>query len=128
MTLEQVSEVWTPLSVASAAIAGVLFGFLAIGLVTTKARFSSGDAGPLEVGFLTFALVASAGLVFYALQAVTTYLGGDPQWTRVVSRYGLWLLYSAALGVGTLLRSQLALRRRRSRAHDRAVDELGPDR
>lgn len=125
MTLSQFTEVWTPLSTSSAALAGFLLGLFLIGRLATDPTFGSAKATGAELTFLTFILIAAIGLVFYGLQTATSVLSNDPGWTRVVSRYALWLLYAATIALGTWLRLRRAHEHRRARAHDRATSELG---
>lgn len=125
MTLQALTEVWTPLSIAAAIVSGLVLGLGLIGWLATNPRYSAGLAGDATIAGLTFAISAFALLVFYALQTLATYLVGDDAWPRVASRYGLWVVCSAAIALGTWLRLRRDRSTRKSKAHDRAVDELG---
>lgn len=118
-------EVWTPLSVLAAVVSGLLLGVFLLGWFATNPRYSTGLVPPATVAFLTFWSSALALLVFYAGQTAATYLVGDEAWPRVASRYGLWVVSSGAIAVGTWVRVRVERHRRRTKAHDRAVDELG---
>jgi hypothetical protein len=124
MTLADLTEVWAPLSLVANAIGGLLFGFAVIGWALVNPQYSTKTARPLEVAFVTFAITSCGGLVFYGIQTATTFLDGDAGWTRVVSRFGIWVLFAAAIGVGAWVRLHIDLRIRRDRAHRRALAEL----
>lgn len=128
MTLQDLFEVWTPLTVIAAIGPGLLGGAFLIGRFAKDPAYASGEATPFQYAVLTFALVAAVGLIFYALQILTSYVGGDTAWTRVVSRFGLWGMYSAALGVGTWLRLANHIARRHAEVHERAIAEVEAER
>jgi hypothetical protein len=124
MTWEELSSVWTPLSVVVAALSGALLGYVVLGQFAADPAYASGIASPLQVGVLTVVLLAAIGLIFYGGQIGTSWIGGDTNWARVVSRFGVWLAYSAAIGLGLYLRLRRHLRARHAQAHDRAVADL----
>ena len=125
MTFADLTAVWTPLSALVALISGVLFG-LAFGVFATSPIHSRSDlAGPLRIALIATLFAMSAGLTFYAGQSLAGYVSHDPLWFRVMSRYGQWLLFSAAIGVTTWALIRRDRRCRRSRAHSRALSELG---
>lgn len=124
MTVEQLTEVWTPLSIIVNALGGVLFGAFVVGWAITNPAYSVLDADPGEIAFVTSAISTAGGLVFYGIQTATTFLDGDTGWTRVVSRFAIWVLFAAAIGVGAWVRLVIDRHQRRSRAHKRAIAEL----
>ena len=124
MTLGQLVEVWTPLSVVAAIAAGLVVGFVLVGRFASDPAYASGVATPIEYGVIIAVLAAAIGMIFYSLQIFTSYIGGDTAWTRVVSRFGLWVLYAAAIGLGTWVRLRRHISRKHNEAHDRAVSEL----
>ena len=128
MTLAQFVEVWTPLSTWAAVVSGFLMGFLVIGYFASDPTYASTSTTPARVGVLTAVLVLALGMVFYGLQIFGSYLDGDTTWTRVVSRFGLWVLYGLAIGFGTWVRLQRHLARKHVEVHDRAVHELEAER
>lgn len=124
MTFAELTEVWTPLSALIALGSGIAFG-TAVGWFAVNPTYSRSDlAGPLRIARDVALFAMSAGLTFYAGQALAGYLVHDPLWFRVMSRYGQWLLFSLAIGVTTwvLVRRDRSLRRRR--AHQRALAEI----
>lgn len=127
MTLEELTAVWTPLSLGVAVLSGALLGYVVLGRFAADPAYASGIASPLEVAVLTFVLTAAAGLIFYGGQIGTSWIGGDTAWTRVVSRYGIWLAYSVAIGVGLWIRLHRHLARKHAEVHDRAVSELADE-
>lgn len=127
MNLNDISEVWTPMSAILAIVAGVGYGLL-VGWIATDPNYSAGTASALRLAFIAFTFAASAGLVFFALQTLGTYLSGDPNWPRVMSRYGQWVVFSLAIGVTTWFRVENSIRRRRRRAHDLVAAEIDGER
>lgn len=124
MTLQLFTAVLNPLSVGVAIVTGSLFGLLGVGWFASNPVYSSGLASEIRVATLTVAMTVFAGLVFYAGQTAATYLFGDPMWTRVASRYIVWLVFATSIGCGTYARMRRARALRRRHAHDRAIDEL----
>lgn len=128
MTFADLTSVWTPLSAGGALVSGVMFG-LAFGLFAINPTRSRSDlAGPLRIALIATLFAASAGLVFYAGQALAGYLVADPLWFRVMSRYGPWLVFSASIGVTTWVLIRHDRSDRHSRARKRALDRLGKPR
>lgn len=127
MTAAQLTEVWAPLTVGIALISGFLFGFGILGLFAVDPQYATRDVEPLEASAWTAATIAAIGLVFYGGQVLTAYLDGDIQWTRIVSRYAIWVFYSVAIGAGLWLRIHRHLRRKAAEVHERAVTELEQD-
>lgn len=125
MTLADFTAVWTPLSALFAIIAGGIYGS-AVGWVATNPAYSSTAAGPVRIGLLTAAWLMSGGLVFFALQTLGTYLSGDPNWPRVMSRYGQWVLFSIVIGLTTWFLVRHDRARRRRHAHDAVAGEAQP--
>ena len=124
MTWAQLSEVWTPISIGFAIVAGVGFGYFLVGWVASTMTWASGLATPGGVSWLAVSLVSTVGLLFYGGQVWTSYLVGDTAWTRVVSRFVLWLLYSLAIGVGTWIRIRHLTDLKTEAARQRAVGEM----
>lgn len=124
ITLDELVRVWTPASAFFAVLSGVIYG-LAAGWIATSPTYSAGLASAVRIGIMATLFAASGGLVFFALQALGSYLSHDPLWFRVMSRYGQWLLFSLTIGVTTwlLVRRDRSLRRRR--AHEQAVQLHG---
>lgn len=124
MTLAELTEVWSPLSALIATVSGVLFG-LAFGWIAINPVYSRSDlAGPVRVAFWTALFAASAGLVFYAGQTLGSFLSADPHWSRVMSRYGEWVLFSLAIGVTTWALIRRDRSARHQRARNRAISEM----
>lgn len=127
MTWEELTEVWSPLSALLAIAAGVAYGIL-VGWIATNPSYSAGTASALRLAVLASVFAASAGLVFFACQTLGSYLSHDPHWSRVMSRYGQFVVFSLAIGVTTWASVAWDRRRRRSRAHERAIaDPSGQD-
>lgn len=126
MTLD-ITEVWNPASLAFSAVAGLLLGWFAIGRYATDPSYASGQASPREYGVLVASLAIGVGLVFFGFQVLGTYIDGDPGWTRVVSRFFIWMLYCVMIGVGTTGRLHYHVGKRRATAHQRAVTTLEKD-
>lgn len=116
MSLDELSKVWTPSSAVLAIIAGVVYGILA-GRVANNPTYSSGVASPIHIAIVTGVFAASSGLIFFAAQTLGSYLSNDPNWSRVMSRYGQWVLFSVTIACTTwaLVRRDRAVRRKRAR-------------
>lgn len=127
MNVADITEVWTPLSALLAVFAGVAYGLL-VGWIATDPNYSAGTASALRLAVIATVFAASAGLIFFALQTLGTYLSGDSNWPRVMSRYGQWVVFSLSIGITTWVRVERDLQRRRARAHERAVAELENER
>lgn len=117
-----ITTVWTPAGTAVAAIAGLMLGVLVLGYLATLPTYVS-EATPLEAGGIVVLASSLAGAVFYAGQIVVA-VGADDVPDRLVSRYGLWVLYSVAMGAGTWARLAWALYRRGRHVHEQAVTEV----
>lgn len=126
MNLAELAEVWTPISAAAAIATGVIYG-LAVGWIATNPLYSAGLAGAARVAFLALIFAASGGLLFFAGQALGSYLSADEFWYRVMSRYGQWVLFSMAIGLTVWILVQRDRSRRRRRAHDQAVADPAGD-
>lgn len=124
ISVADLTEVWTPASILFAASCGVLLGLLAIGKYSSDPAYASGESTPLEYGLLVAVLCAAIGLVFFGFQIIGTYVAADPEWTRVVSRLGLWLLYAGAIGLGTYVRLTWHVSRKHTEARENAAREL----
>lgn len=122
MNLAELVTVWTFPSVALAILTGVTFG-AGVGWISVNPQYSAGIAGPVRIGFLAFLFGTFGGMTFYAGQALGSYLSDDPNWYRVLSRFGLWLVFSASIGVTTAFLVWRDRKRRRLRAHDRVIAE-----
>lgn len=118
------TEVWTPLSVALAVISGLAVGVILVGRYAANPAYASGVASPAEYASLAGIMGLAIGVIFYGGQILTSYLGGDTEWTRVVSRFGIWAMYSLAIGLGTWIRIRRHIARRRAAVHDQAVAEV----
>lgn len=127
MILEMITEVWNPASLLFAAVAGLLLGWFAVGRYASDPVYASGQASPREYGVLVALMAIAVGLVFFGFQVLGTYIDGDPAWTRVVSRFFIWMLYCVAIGFGTTWRLQFHANRRKTIAHERAVEKLDQD-
>lgn len=117
--------VWSPSAIAAAVVGGLGMGIFVLGSVATDARYTSGIATPHQVAQLVTVVTFVGGLVFFVGQATATWAEHDPNWPRVVSRFGVWCAYAVALGAGTWLRLGWAAARRRRRVLARARQELG---
>lgn len=122
MNLTTLTEVWTPISALMAVVAGIAMG-ICVGWAATNPLYSSGIATAIRIATLTTSFVAGAGLLFFALQALGSYLSNDPNWPRAMSRYGQWVLFSFSTGVTTWIQITRDRSRRRHRAHDIAVTQ-----
>lgn len=123
MTLTDLTAVWAPLSGLIAIISGVVFG-IAFGWLATSPTHSRSDLEtPHKIAFWMTAFAASAGLVFYAGQTLGSFMSNDPLWSRVMSRYGEWLVFSVAVGLTMWLLVRHDRGARRTRAYNRAVSE-----
>ncbi len=125
MTWSELIEVWSPLSILAALVSGLIVGYLLVGRFASDPAYASGVSTPIEYGIVAAVLAAALGAIFYGLQIATSWFGGDTAWTRVVSRFGLWALYSVAIGIGTWIRLNRHIARKHAEAHERAVAELG---
>lgn len=122
--LELLTEVWSPASLLFAIVAGLLLGYFAIGRYASDPVYASGQATPREYGLLVAALAIAVGLIFFGFQVLGTYLDGDSGWTRVVSRFFVWVLYCGAIAFGTTVRLNGHAKARHDKVHARAVKKL----
>lgn len=124
MTLELLTEVWNEYTILFAICAGISLGYLVVGHYASDPAYASGEATSVEYGVLVATLAVAIGLVFFGFQVIATFIEGDPLWTRVVSRFGIWVVYSVAIGLGTGIRLTRHTRRKRAETHARAEHEL----
>ena len=120
MSLADLAAVWTLPSAEFAVLSGIRFG-LAVSWISTNPNYSAGLASALRVGVIAFFFAASGGLIFYAGQALGSYLSADPIWYRVLSRYGQWIVFSLSIAVTTWVLIRRDQRDRQRRAHARLV-------
>lgn len=121
MNFSDLTEVWTPLSVVLAALAGLVLGYFVIGRIASDPTYASGRAKPREYGVLTSGLTVAVGLVFYSVQIIAVYIYDDNELARVLGRFGLWVLYGVCIGVGVSVRLRRYYKTKRDEAHERAV-------
>lgn len=117
--------VWSPTTLIVAVLAGLGVGYWIVGRIASDPVWVAGTATPRGLGILTILLAVAIGLVFYAGQTAATWAENDDAWPRVVSRFGLWVVYSVFLGLGTWRRVADHLEARRTAARLRAKSELG---
>jgi hypothetical protein len=120
-----ITEVWMPSTVLAAAGTGFAIGVLVLGYLGSVPTYAA-DGTPGQVGRVVAFGGALAGLVFYVGQAAATYADDDPNVSRIVSRFGLWVLYSLGMGLGTYVRLAHIARKRRKQVHQLALEELAP--
>lgn len=108
--IDVLTTVWTPTAVGVAVGAGFALGFLFLGYLGGLPTYAS-EATPAEVFRVVVAGACLAGAVFYLGQSLVDPTAAD----RVVSRFGLWVVYSITMAFGTFLRLSIddALRARR---------------
>lgn len=91
--------VWSIASVLAAAIGGAVLGaFLALFPSIVRSQRVSPSKAPVAGLFLVY-----SGAVFYAGQLVDASVTADPGIARLVSRFLLWLLFSASVTGGAYL-------------------------
>lgn len=96
--IEHLLVVWTAASVVTAIVGG-----FALGLVVV-ARFENPRFDAIESGGVMVLLGILAGAVFFIGQAIEALSSDGPQFAwRVVSRFGLWGVFTLAMGAGTAL-------------------------
>lgn len=83
--------VWTPASIVAAIVGGALVGLLLI------SRFDNPRFDARESAAVVALLGSFAGLVFWS----ALFSDGPTNAWRVVSRFGLFLLFIVAMGIGT---------------------------
>lgn len=110
------TEVWTFTSVTPAIVGGLAFGVV-IGLAANNPFFASRIATPGLYAVLLVAFKITSGVIFYTGQILDAYLSGDPNWTRVVSRFGLWLIFSFSIGVSVFITMYILKTQRQERRH-----------
>lgn len=115
--------VWSPATLVVAVLAGLGVGYWMVGRVAADPTWASPNATALGLGFLVTVLAIGIGIVFYVGQATATAVEGGP-WDRVVSRFGLWIVYAIFLGVGTWRRVADHIAARKAVARLRAEQEL----
>lgn len=124
MTIENLTTVWSPISALLAIMAGTAYG-VAAGRIATNPAYSAGIASPIRTAVITSIFAASGGLIFFAAQSLGSYLSNDPNWSRVMSRYGQWFLFSIAIGVTTWILVRRDRDARHRRAREIIASELG---
>lgn len=117
--------VWTPPVLVSAAMTGLGVGYIAIATILRNPLFSSGLATPGQNATLATIVAMLGGGAFWVGQVVGSYVDGDPLWWRVLSRFGVWLVFAACFGLGAYLAARKDRETRAARARDRARRELG---
>lgn len=113
--------VWSTPVLVAAGIAGMTFGYLALGYAIRNPLFTSGLASPRQNALLAICLAVAGGGFFYLSQIAGSYLAGDPLWWRVASRFTVWVVFCLALGLGAYLAARHDRIRRAARARDRAM-------
>lgn len=91
--------VWSPASVLAAIAGGIVVGWTVSILVATN-YLGVVHVSPGVISIATGLLAAWAGLVFYVGQLADAILSGDPGLPRIVSRFLIWLMFSASIGIG----------------------------
>lgn len=117
--------VWSPATLVGAIVAGFGMGYWMVGKVAADPAWVSPTATPRGLGVLVTAMALGAGLLFFLGQAAATFAEQDPNWSRVVSRSGLWCVYALFLGIGTWRRVADHIAARLAAARLRAERELG---
>lgn len=128
MTWAELTEVWRPLDIAFALVEGLVFGYVVVGRLAADPTYASGKASPVQVSWWTALSTAAAGFLFFGGQILASFLGHDTSWTRVASRYGIWVVFSVAVGSGLFGRLTRHLSRKHAEVHDQAVSDLEADR
>lgn len=101
--IELVQTVLTPAALAAAIAGGLGFGWLVLGELIQSDRFGTATAAALHFGLLVGLLGVVMGLIFYAGQIASALADHDQAWPRAAARYGLWIVFSIATGIGTWL-------------------------
>ncbi len=96
--MKEIDEVWSWPSTIAAALAGALYA-LYVWQIHIRRPSANGRALWAQIG--VDALVGS--FVFTVSQAVASIYIGDAGYVRIMSRYGLWIVFSAALAAGVWL-------------------------
>lgn len=122
--MTDIFEVVNAASISFAIFAGLAVGYLAIGKYASDPAYASGQASPTEYGLLVAGLAAAVGAVFFGFQILGAIVDGDQLWPRIASRLIIWFLYSMAIGMGTSIRLERHVRRKRDEAHAGAIREL----
>lgn len=120
----QLFAVWSPTTLVVAIVAGALVGYFLVGMVAADPDYAAATATAAELGRVVAFLAAILGVVFYVGQAVGSWADGDPNWPRVVGRFGLWLVYAGVLGLGAWRRVADTGARRRREALAQAHREI----
>lgn len=118
-------EVWTPATSITALMAGLAMGFFVVGTIAANPLYASNLAAASAVGRLVGGMAIITGVVFYVGQAIAAIADGDAGWPRVVSRFGLWMVYAIALGIGSWLRLRRHAAMRAKAAVAQAHLEIG---
>lgn len=119
MTDDILFGVWSIPVLFAAALAGGLFGYLAIGYAIRNPLFSSGLASPRQNALLALFMAIAGGGAFYVSQIIGSYAAHDPLWWRVASRYSVWVVFCLALAVGAYVAARRDRTRRAAVARDR---------
>lgn len=103
--IEALTSVWSVPSILVAVFGGLATGALLLYYLHRRDPRHAGTYGVLVAGALTLVMG-----VFYLGQTAEAVLTGDPLWYRIVSRFGLAVMFSVAAGAGLGLRLHLASR------------------
>jgi hypothetical protein len=119
--LQALTTVWTGPALLVAAGGGLLIGFVVLGGIARLPTYVS-SATPAQVGLAVsvFSIVAAA--VFYLGQASVDTAEDIP--ARLLSRFSVWCIYSAGMGLGTWLRLRLEQWRHGHRVRTQATLEV----
>lgn len=119
--LDALTTVWTPEALGVALAAGLVVGVLALARVAELPTYAS-DASPTEIAVALAVTSIIAGAVFYSGQAIVDSREDVP--ARLLSRFGVWCVYSLGMAGGTWLSLTRALVVRRSRIRHTAEVEV----
>jgi hypothetical protein len=100
--LAAIGLVWTPWSVAGAIIAGLVIGF-GLSWPITNPLWSSRTATRVQVAIFVSIMTAWIVTVLYVTTIIAAVAVGDVGFTRVVSRYTLFLFAALVSGAGCWL-------------------------
>jgi len=119
-----ISDTWTVATIVVAVAAGLGVGYLMLGKLASNPAYASQYLTSRSVGILVIVTALFSGGAFYIGQIVATAAEGDGGWARILSRYGLWIIYSIALGIGTSFRLDKYSKRRMKKIYESVKHDI----
>lgn len=100
--MDDLFKVWSLPAIVGAYVVGHAFGHLVIARISSQPRWRTMNSAR-AYGWLVGVLSGWFGFFFYVSQIAAAFIQHDFQWERIMSRYGMWLVLSIGVGIGTAI-------------------------